>query len=152
MIRGEIAERRGDTEEALKQYEYVERLEPDHVSAYNEACYLRALLKQDLETHALADCNKALALSKDNPHILDSRGYLYLVLGRNDDAIADYNSALAANPKLGMSLYGRGLAERRKGDDVDAEKDITAAQALLPGVETKFGTLAVFTLRPAAAK
>ena len=51
---------------------------------------------------------------------------------RLEKAIADYNEALKINPKIAWSLYGRGLAELRKGMTVQAEADIAAAKALAP--------------------
>jgi hypothetical protein len=44
-------------------------------------------------------------------------------------AIADYYAALALDPKLASSLYGRGLAEQ-KSNAVKARSDITAALAM----------------------
>ena len=47
-------------------------------------------------------------------------------------AIADYNEALKINPKNAWSLYGRGLAELRKGMTAQGDADIAAAKALAP--------------------
>ena len=49
-----------------------------------------------------------------------------------DKAIADYDAALKINPKIAWSLYGRGIAELRKGLDAKGEADIAAAKALAP--------------------
>ncbi len=57
-------------------------------------------------------------------------------------ALADYNAALALEPKMAWSLYGRGLAEHRKGMTAQAKADIAAAIALqkdLPEKAKKIG-------------
>jgi Flp pilus assembly protein TadD len=51
---------------------------------------------------------------------------------RLGNAIDDYNEALKINPKIPWSLYGRGIAELRKGMNVQGEADIAAAKALAP--------------------
>ena len=55
-----------------------------------------------------------------------------------DASIADFNAALALNPRLANSLYGRGIAKRRKGDLAGAEADLAAAKAMHPGVAQEF--------------
>jgi Flp pilus assembly protein TadD len=53
-----------------------------------------------------------------------------LQLGQLDNAIADFSTALAINPKFASSLYGRGLAKLRKGDRAGADADMAAAKAI----------------------
>ena len=48
---------------------------------------------------------------------LDIRGLLHLKMGDLPSAIADFDAALKAEPAMASSLYGRGLAKRRRGDD-----------------------------------
>ena len=60
----------------------------------------------------------------------DSRGLTYLKMGQWDSAIDDYSSALRFDPKLASSLYGRGLANLKKGDTSEGNSDIAAAKAI----------------------
>ena len=55
-------------------------------------------------------------------------------MGKYDEAIADYNAALADRPEEGRSLYGRGMAKRRKGDYAEGNVDIAAARAIRPNI------------------
>jgi tetratricopeptide (TPR) repeat protein len=57
---------------------------------------------------------------------------VYLRSGKLDKAIADYNAALKIDPKIAWSLYGRGVAEMRKGMTGQGEADMTAAAAIAP--------------------
>jgi tetratricopeptide (TPR) repeat protein len=50
-----------------------------------------------------------------------------LRLGRVDDAIADYDRALAKNSRMSASLFGRAVAWSRKGDKPKSERDAAAA-------------------------
>jgi len=57
-----------------------------------------------------------------------------LRMGELDRAIDDYGAALELRPRSAASLYGRGLAELRKGMTTQAEADIAAATAMRPTV------------------
>ena len=46
---------------------------------------------------------------------LDSRGLVNLKLSLNANAIADYDAVLSIDPKQASSLYGRGIARLRSG-------------------------------------
>ncbi len=109
----------------------VHEQDPRLIEAYNERCWARALLGQELE-QALRDCNAGLRLSPHAPNLLDSRGLVNLRRNQFDKAIDDYNAALKINPKIAWSLYGRGIAELRKGKTAQGEADIAAAKALAP--------------------
>jgi tetratricopeptide (TPR) repeat protein/predicted aspartyl protease len=109
----------------------VHEQDPRVVQAYNERCFARAVLGQELD-QALRDCNAGLRLNPHAPQLLDSRGLVNLRRNQLDKAIADYNEALKINPKIAWSLYGRGIAELRKGMTAQGEADIAAAKALAP--------------------
>jgi tetratricopeptide (TPR) repeat protein/predicted aspartyl protease len=109
----------------------VHEQDPRVVQAYNERCWARAVLGQELD-QALRDCNAGLRLNPHAPQLLDSRGLVNLRRNQLDKAIADYNEALKINPKIAWSLYGRGIAELRKGMTAQGDADIAAAKALAP--------------------
>jgi tetratricopeptide (TPR) repeat protein len=109
----------------------IHEQDPRVSEAYNERCWARAILGQELD-QALRDCNAGLRLNPHAPKLLDSRGLVNLRRNQLDKAIADYNEALKINPKIAWSLYGRGLAELRKGMTAQGDADIAAATALAP--------------------
>jgi tetratricopeptide (TPR) repeat protein len=122
----------------------------------NARCRLRASANRDLQS-ALDDCNRALALrpfapetlesrirralAAENPDILDSRGLVYLRLGRLKEAVHDYDAALQGNPDMPNSLYGRGLAELRLGEKTQAQSDLVAAAKLDGGTAKRFAKM-----------
>jgi hypothetical protein len=59
-------------------------------------------------------------------------------MGRYDEAIADYDAALQIDSSKVASLYGRGMAKRRKGDYAGGNIDIAAAKAAKSSVVAEF--------------
>jgi tetratricopeptide (TPR) repeat protein len=74
-----------------------------------------------------------------------NRGFTYLKLKQFEDAIADYTAALKLNPKLSCSLYGRGVAELKKGNIAAGNADIAAARSIEPDIADRMAALGVTT-------
>ena len=122
---------------AIADYTEAIRLDPNFAGALNGRCFARGAAGRELQ-EALSDCIKALSVVPDDANTLDSRGLVYLQLGRLEEAVADYDAALKRNPKLASSLYGRGVAKHRKGDLPGADVDISAATAMQPDIAEEF--------------
>ena len=112
---------------------YVQR---DVANDLNRTCWMAAILGELRE--ALRDCNESLKLQPKDIHTLDSRGLVYLKLGRYVDAISDYDTVLLSGPKNASSLFGRGLAKLRSGDLTEGERDIAAAKSLRASIAKEF--------------
>lgn len=134
--RGVAYARSGDRAHSDADFQLVSR-KANTATMFNEMCWAKATAGVAMET-AVADCNAALALAPGDARILDSRGLALLRLGRIDEAIANYNQALANNPKLPTSLFGRAVAWARKGDRAKSESDAAAAVKIYPGVRADF--------------
>ena len=106
-------------------------------SDLNNLCYLQAMGGAALDV-ALDECNEAIKQSPKEPSFLDSRGLVYLRLGRYQDAIADYSTALAKSPNLATSLFGRALAEAKEGYLRKAKQDVLSAEAISPNIAETF--------------
>jgi tetratricopeptide (TPR) repeat protein len=96
-------------------------------------CRARALLNEDLDD-ALTDCNRAVRARSDAPFFHDSRGLVYLRMGKYDKAISDYDATLGVQPKNPWALYGRGIARLHEGMETEGRADIAAARASAPGI------------------
>ncbi|WP_181008330.1 tetratricopeptide repeat protein [Sphingomonas montanisoli] len=105
--------------------------------ALNELCWMLAVVGVGLET-ALAACDAAVRLAPDQASYIDSRAFVLLRLGRLDDAISAYDTALAMTPTKPSSLYGRSVAWARKGDGVRADIVLAAALKADPDVRDRF--------------
>ena len=91
---------------------------------------------------AAADYDLAIKLEPGSPVPLNEKGLMRLKMGLNDQAIQNYGRALALNPRLAFSLYGRGLARLRKGD-TGGEADLAAARSVNPDVDAVFTRIGV---------
>lgn len=156
---GELYGRLGDYPEAIDQIDQWLSHHPikrDQANGLNSLCWLRATGNRDLH-EALDDCNRALdlrphadaetgtligrTLASEEPDILDSRALVYLRLGRLEDAVHNYDSALQINPRMPSSLYGRGLAELRMGEKDQGQDDLAAAAKIDSGIAQYFAKM-----------
>jgi tetratricopeptide (TPR) repeat protein len=135
--RGSVYETKGDFDRAIADFMKAIEIDPKDADAYINRCWLRATANRDL-TLAFADCDTGLRLAPNDANGLDSRAFLYLRLGRLDEAIADYDAALKTNPRLASSLYGRGLAKQKKGDQAGGDTDVAAARAIQADIADQY--------------
>ena len=138
--RSESYGQKKDYGQAIADLNKAIELDPKNAGAFNGRCWYNAVMGQ--HEAALADCNRSLALQPSDA-TLDSRGFVYLKLGQLDNAIADYNAALKANPKLATSLYGRGVAETKKGNADAGNADIAAATAIQADIAARMASLGI---------
>lgn len=111
----------------------------NNVELLNNRCWTRAVNNDDLDL-ALADCNAAIALNAQYGAVLDSRGLVHLKRRDFAAALADYEAALALEPGNGHYLYGRALARQGLGRKDEADADMRAAEAALPGIAGQYAT------------
>lgn len=131
-----------DYQKAIADYTAAIDLDENFGLAYNNRCLARAIAGRDL-LKALADCDVALRLMPLNLDVRDTRGFIYLKLGDDALALAEYNAALDMDPNRATALFGRGLAKIRTGDVKGGDADKASARTLNPEVDKRF---AVFGL------
>ena len=108
----------------------------DLPQAQNARCYARAAWGQELDA-ALADCDAAMRRDRTSS-VMGNRALVLLRMGRFDEAIKQYGDAIKAQPRDVAALYGRGLAELKKGDKAAGDADIAAAKAITPQAGENF--------------
>jgi tetratricopeptide (TPR) repeat protein/predicted aspartyl protease len=110
--------------------------------AQNARCWARALAGSDLPL-ALTDCNAALKRATKGSvfyaQVADSRGLVFLRLGDYAKSIADYDVAIASEPKTAWSWYGRGIAKLRQQQTAAGDADIAQAKSLEPAIAERAG-------------
>jgi TonB family protein len=105
---------------------------PNDVDALNARCAERALTNVQLDL-ALADCDRAVSLAPNYAPVHDSRAFVYVRLGRYGDGVKEFESI--PSKELGStSLYIRGIARLRTGDNIGGRADLLAAKTLDPHV------------------
>jgi tetratricopeptide (TPR) repeat protein len=139
--RGTTYREMGKLKAAIEDYSVALDVDPTYRhEAYNNRCYARAIAG-DLND-ALLDCNEALRIEVDSA-TLDSRGFTYLKLGRWDEAIGDFDAALAMDSKFAPSLFGRGVAKYKKGERDAGNADMADAKTIRGDIDTEFITYGV---------
>jgi tetratricopeptide (TPR) repeat protein len=91
-------------------------------------------------------CTEAISRNSHDLGEYDSLGLVHLKMKQWDKAIADYNQSLYYRSDLTLSVYGRGLAKRAKGDVAGGNADIAAATRDEPDIAnimTRLGAPAV---------
>ncbi len=108
----------------------IESEHPEHIMA--NYCYVAGLAGL-LESAELM-CQQSIAQNAHDIGQYDSLGFVHLRMKQWSKAIADYNKALADRPDLTLSLYGRGIARRARGDVAGGNADIAAATQAEPDI------------------
>lgn len=134
---GEALRGQGKYDEAIAQFDIAVKLAQSDPRMWNARCWTRATFNRDLGK-GLFDCNTALRLSPGQPDILDSRGLIYLRLGKLELAERNFSASLRQRPSLATALYGRGIAKLRRGDSRGAQRDILAARTIDQNVDDVF--------------
>lgn len=112
--------------------------------ALNRRCWARVTLGVELE-QALNDCNNAIDANPRNASYLDSRGWVWLRLGKYDKAVADFDRSIEYRPANAWSLYGRGLARTRLGDAARGDADLGEARKVLADIDGKIASVGLMT-------
>ena len=139
--RGRVYLELGQFDLAVADFTKATQMAPGAGQPLNDRCWARAAVGRELDL-ALADCNAALNIASQHgveaPNWLESRGFVYLRQGRYDEAIRDFDAALARPRKQPAAVYLRGLARIRKGESAAGRADIAAAQAMYPEIAAFF--------------
>jgi predicted Zn-dependent protease len=99
--------------------------------AYRDADAARAKMVDDPDA-ALALVGRALDAQPKEASFHGLRGRIRLSQKRWDDALTNYDRALARDDAMFDLYLGRGLARARLGDDAGARADLTRSIELLP--------------------
>lgn len=130
---------KGELQEAIKEFNLILKLNPNHALSYNSLGYLHAQIG-DFE-QAIKYLKKYVFIAPDqaNPH--DSLGEIYIMVGRYQDAIDHFRRALAVKPNLGIEPNNLGSviflhmaqAQRYQGKLHEARKSLDRAKELSIG-------------------
>ncbi|MDZ4869162.1 MAG: tetratricopeptide repeat protein [Alphaproteobacteria bacterium] len=126
---------------AVANFDEALELKPNWSAALNNRCWARALWRRDLEL-ALTDCDLAVELRHDNASARDSRAFVYFLLGRSHDALAEYESVLEYKPDAPGALYMRGVLKLRQMNST-GHADIQNAVKLDPEIVRTYAAYGV---------
>lgn len=126
---GLVDHKNGNLNSALAVYEKALKLNPDHPDALNLSASI--LHSQGDNFKALQRVNKAIALAK-NEHFLNTRGMVFIGLGKYNEAIADLRASLKISKVLPEAHNNLSIAYRKTKDLKRAMSHIEEALRLRP--------------------
>lgn len=129
----------GRPEKAEQLFRQALELEPDLV----EALYGLGFCTLGIDPlSAFAYFDKAVRRAPRLPVLLEARGLAALALGRVEDAVRDFTTAIGLRPESVSAWINRGVAFASVGDNLGAESDFSEAVRLAPHNTTARGNLA----------
>ena len=111
-----------DFTEAISHYKRATELAPDYSTAFNILGY--AYRQNEAYGDAENAFKKYIELIPNDPNPYDSYAELLLKMGRFDEAITQYNKALAINSNFINSHFGIAAALTYKGKTADAQAEL----------------------------
>src|SRR5215510_9324790 len=111
-----------DFTQAISHYKRATELAPDYSTAFNILGY--AYRQNEAYSDAENAFKKYIELIPNDPNPYDSYAELLLKMGRFDEAITQYNKALAVNSNFLNSHFGIAAALTYKGKPADAQAEL----------------------------
>jgi tetratricopeptide (TPR) repeat protein len=117
VLRGLLAERRGDSKLARSDYDTAARLDPIFETFLARGRLLRRLGEQDA---AMADLDRAIALGPRFASGYVARGLIWYARGDHARALQDFTKAAEVEPAATAPRYNQGLALQAMGRTEEA--------------------------------
>ncbi|GHV04041.1 hypothetical protein AGMMS50229_04560 [Campylobacterota bacterium] len=121
---GWAAAKRGDNQEAIRQFTQAIKLDPNKAQAYYERGLLYGILGE--YEKAIEDYTRAIKINPDYADPYVNRGFLYAKFDHSK-AIADFTRAIKNNPNYAWAYDGRGNSYLSLGDTKKAIEDAKRA-------------------------
>lgn len=111
-----------DYPKAIAHYKRATEIAPDYSTAFNILGY--AYRQNEAYSDAENAFKKYIELIPNDPNPYDSYAELLLKMGRFDEAITQYNKALAIDPNFVNSYFGIAAAQTYKGNASGAQAEL----------------------------
>ena len=128
---GASLDAKGQTDEAIRQYQLGLRLKPDYAIAHNDLG--RALARKGQTDEAMREYHEALRLNPDYADAHCNLGTALAAQGQADEAIAQFREAVRLDPYCGDAFYNLGNELARKGRVDEAIHSYESAIRVQPG-------------------
>jgi len=127
---GGFLDKKGQSEEAIRQYQEAIRIKPDYVLGhYNLGV---ALEMKSRTAEAIQQYQEAIRLNPDNPMVHINLGNALLHQGKIDEAIRQYHEAIRIKPDSALAYDNLGIALGRQGQTDEAISQFQKAIRLKP--------------------
>ena len=133
--RGNARLDKGDVAGAFADYEQAIRLAPHNARVYDSRGDARRLTGET--EGALTDFERAMRLDPKFANPYYGRGMVRFHRRELEGAIADFTKALSLDGQLALAYANRGLAFLLQGREAEAERDLSCAVELAPGLRSR---------------
>jgi protein O-mannosyl-transferase len=122
--------KKGQTDEAIRQYREALRLNPDFAQAHNNLGM--ALSSIGHLDEAIRQYREALRLKADYAEAHNNLGIVFYLQSRTDEAIREFKEAIGLKPDLAEAHYNLGAALDQKGQMDEASREYQETVRLQP--------------------
>jgi tetratricopeptide (TPR) repeat protein len=140
-LRGDLHQRKGESEAALADYKASEDVDPNNARLYISRSALR--ISQGLHKVALKDCLRAIELDPTDPDGFYNRACALYLGGNIDGAKKDAEKAVKLKPDHADALYLSGVTKGELYEEEAGMADIDAALRLKPTIPGGLMSMAV---------
>lgn len=131
---GGVRESTGDVDGAEKAYRKAIELDPRHARSLNNLAYLLAV-ERERPAEALPYIERAYKLAPSAPPVLDTLGWTYHLLGRDNEALPLLRKAAAlmpGSPDVQFHLAETALAQGKSAEAMRILKELAATREDTP--------------------
>ena len=122
---GDALDQKGQTDEAIGQYQEAVRVKPTYADAHNNLG--NTLLKKGQPDAAISRFQEAIRLKPDYPEAYNNFGNALIKKGQPGDAIRQYQEAIRLKPDDANTHYNLGNALLKNGQPDDAVRQYQEA-------------------------
>jgi hypothetical protein len=126
--RGTALAKRGDYEQAIRDYDMVIEINPAYKEAYNNRGNAYAAIGSYRQ--AIQNYDKAIEINPNNTAAYNNRGNAFLLLGDNNQAIQNYDKAIEIDPNYAEAYNNRAHAYSNLGNNDRAIEDFKTSARL----------------------
>jgi tetratricopeptide (TPR) repeat protein len=127
---GMVLDKKGQTDEAARQFQEAIRLKPDDPVAHHDLGI--ALGKKGQTDEAISQYQEALRLEPDDAEAHNNLGIALVMKGQIDEAIRHFQESIRLKPDFAGTYYNLGNALAKKGRLDDAIRQFQQALRLKP--------------------
>lgn len=126
-MKAHIKHQQKNYKEAVNLFKQAVLEDPDSSGIFNDLAWSQAAIGQ--LDDALVNVNKALEKDNNAVSTIDTRGTIYLLQKKYDDAEKDLSRAIRINPKEGAPYFHRAWIHVQRGQKSKSDEDLKASLA-----------------------
>jgi uncharacterized protein (TIGR03790 family) len=131
ILLGMVYQQEGAIDRAIEEYRGILAFAPNQATALNNLAYMLAVNRRAPQ-EALPLAERAVAITKGDPMILDTLGWIQHLLGKDDDAVKSLGIAVGVAPNIVDVRWHAAVVFASLQDMAKATSELNAALKLDP--------------------